>query len=153
MNFDLILSLVSSLDHVDLWTDDHDVSAILDYGDCAHGPYIFEIAIAMTYLAISKTSDLHPETTSGYALAGYLSQVSLTDKEVNLIQLCMCARIAQSLVIGAYSYNADPGLDYALDSVVKGWPVLRHLRAALPNHVLAVWSAIASECKETLNHA
>jgi len=39
-------------------------------------------------------------------------------------QVCVSARLCQSLVLGAYSYLQDPGNDYLLSTAAKGWNVL-----------------------------
>ncbi|XP_046558172.1 hydroxylysine kinase-like [Haliotis rubra] len=92
--------LVTEAADDDRWRDDHDVSAILDYAHNGYLPYIFEVAIAMAYMAI-LSDNVPPQTASGYVLAGYLTKNDLSDREIDLLKICVCARISQSLVIGS----------------------------------------------------
>ncbi|XP_046558185.1 hydroxylysine kinase-like [Haliotis rubra] len=141
--------LVTKAARDDRWKDEHDVSAILDYGDSSYQPYIFEAAIAMTYMSI-LSDNIPPQTASGYVLAGYLTKNDLSDREIDLLKICVCARISQSLVIGAYSFHIDPSNDYTLNTAKKGWPRLRQLWKMDTEQMVREWRNIASLCRETL---
>ncbi|XP_067656805.1 hydroxylysine kinase-like isoform X2 [Haliotis asinina] len=141
--------LVTKAAHDDTWNDDHNVSAILDYGDSAYQPYVFEVATAMTYMSI-LSDNISPQTASGYVLAGYLTQNDLSDREIDLLKVCVCARIAQSLVIGAYSFHVDPSNDYTLTTAKKGWPRLRQLWKMDTEELVREWRDIGSLCREKL---
>ncbi|XP_067656375.1 hydroxylysine kinase-like [Haliotis asinina] len=141
--------LVTQATDDDRWKDVHDVSAILDYGDSAYQPYIFEVAIAMTYMSVLSDS-IPPQTASGYVLAGYLTQNDLSDREIDVLKICVCARIAQSLVIGVYTYHVDPSNDYTLTTAKEGWPRLRQLWKMDTEELVSEWRNIASSCKEKL---
>ncbi|XP_067657440.1 hydroxylysine kinase-like [Haliotis asinina] len=141
--------LVTQATDNDRWKDKHDVSAILDYGECSYQPYIFEVAIAMTYMSI-LSDNVPPQTASGYVLAGYLTRHELPEKEIDVLKICVCARIAQSLVIGAYSFHVDPSNDYTLTTAKKGWPRLRQLWKMESEKLVREWRNIASSCWETV---
>ncbi|XP_046365177.2 hydroxylysine kinase-like [Haliotis rufescens] len=141
--------LVTEAADDDRWRDEHDVSAILDYGDSAYQPYIFEVAIAMAYMSI-LSDNIPPQTASGFVLAGYLTQNDLSDREIKLLKLCVCARITQSLVIGAYSFHVDSSNDYTLTTAKKGWPRLRQLWEMDTEQLVREWRSIARTCEETL---
>ncbi|XP_046365176.2 hydroxylysine kinase-like [Haliotis rufescens] len=140
--------LVTEAADDDRWRDEHDVSAILDYSDSAYQPYIFEVAIGMTYMSI-LSDNISPQTASGYVLAGYLTQNDLSDREIKLLKLCVCARITQSLVIGAFSFHVDPSNDYTLNTARIGWPRLRQLWKIDTEQLVRDWRNIARSCEET----
>ncbi|XP_048249804.1 hydroxylysine kinase-like [Haliotis rufescens] len=141
--------LVTEAADDDRWGDEHDVSAILDYGDSAYLPYIFEVAIAMAYMSI-LSDNIPPQTASGYVLAGYLTQNDLSDREIELLKLCVCARITQSLVIGAYSFHVDPSNIYTLNTAKIGWPRLRQLWEMDSEQLVRDWRNIAGTCEKPL---
>lgn len=45
----------------------------------------------------------------------------------SLRQVCVCARLCQSLVMGLQAHAMDPQNTYVLDSQEKGWPLLQEL--------------------------
>ncbi|XP_071091092.1 hydroxylysine kinase-like [Haliotis cracherodii] len=141
--------LVTEAADDDRWRDEHDVSAILDYAHNGYLPYIFEVAIAMAYMSI-LSDNIPPQTASGYVLAGYLTQNNLSDSEIDVLKICVCARITQSLVIGAYSFNVDPSNVYTLNTAKIGWPRLRQLWKMDTEQLVRDWRNIARSCKVTL---
>ena len=58
------------------------------------------------------------------------------------------ARFAQSLVMGAYSYEQDPGNEYLLATAKKGWDRLREFWTTPKEQVIARWKEIVQSYKE-----
>lgn len=44
-----------------------------------------------------------------------------------LLQVCVAARLCQSVVLGAYSHTMDPNNDYLLTTQSNGWKMLEKL--------------------------
>ncbi|RUS81981.1 hypothetical protein EGW08_010250 [Elysia chlorotica] len=105
---------------------EHHVCAIIDFGDATHGPYVFEVAIAMAY-AMLNTHGVPPMDAARAVLAGYLQHVTLSHAELGNIRLCVCARFAQSLIMGRIAFSREPENEYILRHAGRIWPVLKHL--------------------------
>ncbi|GAB0094491.1 hydroxylysine kinase [Sergentomyia squamirostris] len=99
------------------------VSGILDFGDSCYSLYIFELAIAMTYMML-QTGQLE---TGGYFLAGYEAIRLVPQLEFNVLRICIAARLCQSLVLGIYTHTVDPDNEYILSSQKNGWELLQLL--------------------------
>lgn len=63
------------------WT----IKGILDFGDSQYSCYLFELAIAITYMIIvTKNLD-----AAGYVIAGYSKTRSIPDIEFSLLKVCI----------------------------------------------------------------
>ena len=107
---------------------DVDIVGIIDFGDSHHGPYVFELAIAVTYCML-QSRVVDPLDVCGHLVAGYLSgrQRALSDAERAALWPSVAARFAQSLTIGAYTYSLDPSNAYVLATAKRGWTLLRQM--------------------------
>ncbi|XP_067123952.1 hydroxylysine kinase isoform X2 [Centruroides vittatus] len=120
---------------------EYEVYGILDFGDLHIAPKVFDVAIMLTYTILEcKTMSL--EEASGHALAGYISDISLTEKEYRILKICMLARLSQSLTLGAYTFRLDPSNLYALSSARMGWNVLSKLWETSDCELNEVWTRI-----------
>ncbi|BFZ01826.1 hypothetical protein BsWGS_04865 [Bradybaena similaris] len=102
------------------------VSGIIDFGDTTLSLYIFEVAIAIVYIMLNKHGIPAMEAAS-FLLSGYLQHIHLTGLEISHLKMCVCARLAQSLVLGYYAATKDPENLYTLTHATRAWPVLKHL--------------------------
>lgn len=121
--------------------DDYHVTAIIDFGDIQESCYVFEIAITIMYLMI-EVEEMPPSDAGGHVLAGYLKHRSLSEAEWGVLRECVAARFAQSLVMGAYSYEQDPGNEYLLTTARRGWDVLATFWSAPKEEILERWRKI-----------
>lgn len=77
------------------------IKAILDFGDSHYSCYLYELAIAVTYMMVLKKD----VAVGGYVIAGYLSvkQISLMEldllkvRKVNIV-LCVVAELVEVLI-------------------------------------------------------
>lgn len=70
-------------------TKEHYVSGILDFGDTSISNYVFEVAIAMTYMMLTS-GDLR---VGGLVLAGYESVRLISQEEKNVLKVSLCLSI------------------------------------------------------------
>ncbi|KAI8423436.1 hypothetical protein MSG28_012569 [Choristoneura fumiferana] len=99
------------LEGVMLSSTDYRITGIIDFGDIQESYYVFELAIAMTYMMLMSGDP----ATGGLVLAGYTTLVS--------------ARLVQSLVLGAYTLAHDPSNSYVSSTEkANGWELLRKIR-------------------------
>lgn len=66
------------------------------------------------------------------------------------LQICICARLCTSLVMGAYSYSLEPENSYLLVTAAYGWELLEDLRREPEEEVLMKWKSMAEEFKQTV---
>ncbi|KAL8558001.1 hypothetical protein ACOMHN_063742 [Nucella lapillus] len=121
------------------------VCGILDFGDATKSFVLIEIAIAMAYMILMCPDDPHldPDGMAGHALAGYLSEFPLSQQELDLLPLTICARFSQTVTFGFYRRILDPGNDYCLVHARKVWSHLRRLWLRPVHETLALWRAVA----------
>uniref|UniRef100_A0A6P7GL55 Hydroxylysine kinase n=1 Tax=Diabrotica virgifera virgifera TaxID=50390 RepID=A0A6P7GL55_DIAVI len=101
----------------------YEIKAIIDYGDCHFGCYLYEISITMVYMMLLAKSI----EAGGAVLAGYTSIMPLSNEEYRLLKVCAAARLCQSLVMGAYAYQQDPSNTYVIVTAAYGWQLLQDL--------------------------
>ncbi|XP_069688516.1 hydroxylysine kinase isoform X2 [Periplaneta americana] len=123
-----------------------DVVALLDFGDTQRSCYVFELAINICYMMLLAADD-NPIDAGGHVIAGYNTVRSVPDEEFQILKTCVCGRLCQSLVMGAYSYMQDPGNEYILSSSHKGWKVLEQLWNTPQNIVIDRWKRIITSYK------
>lgn len=65
-------------------------------------------------------------------------------------QICVSARLCQSLVMGAYSYLQDPGNEYLLTTSQKGWDVLQLIWNTPKTDLMSKWKETVTPYQEPL---
>src|SRR5699024_11166193 len=78
-----------------------------------------------------------------FVLQGFLRHVPLSPDELRLLLICASARLAQSLTLGAWTYQQQPGNEYLLTTQARGWTVMRRLAEQRTNSaaLLERWMA------------
>ncbi|XP_050395486.1 hydroxylysine kinase [Patella vulgata] len=118
--------------------EDYKLEAIIDFGDFSFSLYIFEAAIMMSYLVL-LTKDFDIVNVPGKILSGYLKYITLSDAELCFLKLCMCARLAQSIVRGALSNENDVGNTYTQNTSITAWKALKKLWPVSNEGILKQW--------------
>ncbi|KRT82104.1 phosphotransferase, partial [Oryctes borbonicus] len=75
--------------------DEWRMKSILDFGDSQHSCYLFELAITMAYVMILRRC----MNAGGHVLGGFQKVRKVPEEELNLLKICIEARICQSLVM------------------------------------------------------
>lgn len=101
----------------------YSVTGVLDLGDCHCAPRLFDVALTAAYMAITS-GDV--QDIAG-VLVGYSRERPLTHVALDLLRVCICARLCQSLVMGLRAHALEPQNTYVLDTQKNGWPVLQAL--------------------------
>ncbi|XP_069140871.1 hydroxylysine kinase-like isoform X2 [Argopecten irradians] len=124
---------------------EYDVIGVLDFGDSVYSCYVFEIAIIMCYV-ILESDVIDPIDAGGHTLAGFLQEFLLGREDLKVLKQCVCARFAQSLVMGDYSAENDPeNAEYVLSTAQKGWTTLKTLWQMSKQELYGRWSRICQE--------
>ncbi|XP_013404836.2 hydroxylysine kinase [Lingula anatina] len=119
----------------------YNVCGVIDVGDSHYGCYAFEVAIGMAYMMIeSKVID--PLLAGGHFLAGYLQVRQLTSKEMDVLWICVAARLAQSLTYGWDGYLKDKRNTYLLVTQESGWRIMDKLWATSKADLNTKWKAV-----------
>ncbi|XP_055524200.1 hydroxylysine kinase [Wyeomyia smithii] len=120
---------------------DYDIAGIVDFGDICYSYYVFELAIAMTYMML-ESNDLD---IGGLVIAGYSMLRLIPPHEKAVLKVAIAARLCQSLVMGLYTSTVDDQNKYILSSQVRGWGVLEALWAEKDKDILARWEKVAEQ--------
>jgi 4-aminobutyrate aminotransferase-like enzyme/aminoglycoside phosphotransferase (APT) family kinase protein len=113
-----------SLDNV-LYGDDLRVSGIVDFGDMAHAPLVYDLAVAIADVLHGRDDAIE---AAGAMIGGYVSVTPLEDEEVALLADLVAARLATVVTVtawrrglypdnAAYAASAEPGARAFLDAI------------------------------------
>ena len=113
---------------------------IIDFGDCMHGPYIFDLGTAVGYELLGKEDPLKEVLP---VLEGFMEEFPLPKEEMSLVFYIALARLAQSYINGQMSIAEDPdNEEYMSVHSVPAKKVLCDL-AFLPKDVVdKTWSSV-----------
>ena len=103
---------------------DHQVAALIDFGDVVHTATICDLAIACAYAMTGKND---PLGAAGHVIAGYGSVRPLEEVEQRLLFPLILARLAMSVVISAARKERAPGEAYYTVHEQRAWNVLEQL--------------------------
>ena len=99
------------------------VRGFIDFGDIAHSPLIYEVAIAMTYLMMAHPDN--PLMMAGAFLKGYHNLLPLLPEEIELLHLLIPSRLCVSLCHSAEKKAHGEATEYVLISEQPAWQLLR----------------------------
>lgn len=115
------------------------IVGIIDFGDVNKAPRIFELAMLCCYMTLNTTL-IEPTVIPKYVINGYQSVRTISSLEMKVLPICVMARLAQSLVLGVYSYLKDPHNDYVLSSSINGWNVLEKMSQIGSRNLEKLWT-------------
>lgn len=102
----------------------YSLCGIIDFGDSSYSPYICEVAIAIAYVMLNK-HEIAVIDAAHHLLKGYMEHMTLAVWELKYLRLFICARFAQSLILGNIAHSNEPENEYILMHVERTWPVLK----------------------------
>lgn len=114
------------------------VIAVIDFSDSHKTCRVFELAIVLCYM-ILRAADVG---MGKHVIEGYETLRKLTDLEKQILKISVCARICQSLVLGAYSHLHDSDNSYVLSTQKTGWTLLKRLWPMCQNDVMQAWGLV-----------
>ncbi|XP_017776479.1 PREDICTED: hydroxylysine kinase [Nicrophorus vespilloides] len=121
------------------------ISGILDFGDSHKSCYLYELAVAMTYMMIVG----HDVTIGGHVLAGYQSIRNVSQEEISLLKVCVMGRLCQSLILGAYTSLQHPeNSDYLLVTAAPGWELFEKMYDIEEEKILKIWLDICDDYRK-----
>ncbi len=105
---------------------DRRLCGLIDFGDAAMAPTVFELAIAMAYFMMGQQ---RPLLAAQEMVAAYHATLILEEREVALIYDLVRVRLCMSLCHAARARQAAPGNDYLLRSEAGARTLLSELGA------------------------
>ncbi|KAL9927306.1 hydroxylysine kinase isoform 1-T4 [Glossina fuscipes fuscipes] len=117
------------------------VVGVIDFGDTNKSPMIFEVAIGLTYLLL-QAKNLE---SGGIFLAGFETIQPLIANEKHYLKYCVAARLAQSLVMGAYTHSIDTTNEYVLVTQEQGWKLIEELWCERFKEIDDIWENSANK--------
>jgi len=113
----------SDLNDNNIIVENEKVKGIIDFGDIAYSPLIYEVAIAITYIMLANEND--PFEKAKAFIKGYNSVIGLSKQEVELLYLLIPARLAVSVCNSAKKKAEGKADKYVLISEQPAWKLLR----------------------------
>lgn len=114
------------------------ITGLLDWGDASWCWLAAEPAAAAVYMMLLEAHIREPLRAAGAVLAGYETELPLEDAERAALRTLCCARLVQSLSLGAYAAAREPSnAEYLLGTQRNGWRLLRLLWALADEQFLA----------------
>uniref|UniRef100_A0A2M4CLV5 Hydroxylysine kinase n=1 Tax=Anopheles darlingi TaxID=43151 RepID=A0A2M4CLV5_ANODA len=120
---------------------EYEITGIIDFGDVCYSRYVFELAIAMTYMML-ESNDLD---TGGLVMAGYSMIRIIPPHEKDVLRVAIAARFCQSLVLGLYTATVDSSNQYILSTQARGWNMLEALWKESDKDIQERWATVAEE--------
>ena len=127
-----ILFTVSENDHCEL-------TGLIDFGDCVHSCYLFELAIMLAYGMVEKEN---PVEFVGPMFQGYHSVFPLSQEELGCLYYAVLARLCQSAVNGEYRYTLEPWNSYLLTTPPEAWKLMKMLLSLGKKCVDEMWGVV-----------
>ncbi|XP_015112719.1 hydroxylysine kinase [Diachasma alloeum] len=115
--------------------DHQKIAGVIDFGDTQYSCLIFELIIALCYMII-QVKDIG---RGRHVVEGFLRVKKISELERKILKTGVCARLCQSLVMGAYSHLNNPQNDYVVVTAANGWKILRELWPMDDEEVLKIW--------------
>jgi 4-aminobutyrate aminotransferase-like enzyme/Ser/Thr protein kinase RdoA (MazF antagonist) len=101
------------------------VVGLIDFGDMLHSTTICELAIASAYVMLGKND---PLGSAAHVVAGYESELPLTDTERRVLYPLMLTRLVMSVIISAARKARAPDNAYYTVHEAPAWAALEALR-------------------------
>tara|TARA_B100000003_G_scaffold208793_1_gene230425 strand:- start:1899 stop:2900 length:1002 start_codon:yes stop_codon:yes gene_type:complete len=113
-----------SNDHNILINKSDNNMGIIDFGDMVLSYQVAEIAVCMTYIALTKDNPFIP---MAQVLKGYHSSFPLSDLEIKCIIYLICIRLSISVTMSSWRNTLFPQNEYLLTSQKPAWTLLEKL--------------------------
>ena len=130
---------------VDKYNGSYQIAGIIDFGDCVHTCYVFELAITIAY---AMTENATPLQLSCPMLSGYLQAFPMTEEELDCLYYCVLARLVQTAVLGEYQFREEPWNAYLLTTPAKAWRVMEEILATPKDKVDKMWTIAGQRTME-----
>ena len=104
--------------------DNEGIVGLIDFGDMVYSYTVGELSVALAYVVLEKAD---PLACAGKMIAGYLSETSLNENELELLWPLTLMRLCMSVCMAAFQQQQKPDneyLDISQQSIRKSLPQL-----------------------------
>lgn len=108
----------------------NEVVGLIDFGDIAYSPLVYEVAIALTYIMMANPED--PFTKAQAFLKGYHQELPFLEEEIELLHLLIASRLCVSVCNSAQKKSQGEDTAYVLISEKPAWNLLHKWIAINP---------------------
>ena len=115
------------------------VVGLIDFGDMIYSYSVGELAVAIAYIVLDKPD---PLSWAGEVVAGYVSERSLSEKEIEVLWSFSLLRLCMSICLAAHQLTQKPDNEYLDISQ-------RSIRDSLPR-LLAIDPGVAADLFRSL---
>eukprot|EP00939_MAST-03C_sp_MAST-3C-sp1_P002514 g2514.t1 len=98
------------------------VTGIFDFGDMVYTPLVHNVAIACAYASMGCSA---PLDAARNVVVGYHRHMPLRRDELEILLVCVRARLAHSVCKSAYSRSLEPDNAYVGVSEANAWELLK----------------------------
>lgn len=123
------------------------ICGLIDFQDSANSFPIYDLAMTVCYMLMTKNCDVPVLDVPGHILAGYTSVLDLNPAEKAVFKTLVAGRMVQSLALGAYTFYLDPNNQYVLTTAQCGWKALETLWEANDVQAQQRWDEIIKSYK------
>jgi hypothetical protein len=101
-------------------------TGLIDFGDMAHAPLVYELAVALAYALLDEPDVV---TAAEEVVGGYTAEFPLTADELAVVVDLAATRLAMSVAISSHRGREHPDNEYLLVSQAPALRLLRKLAA------------------------
>ena len=116
--------------------DKCELSGLIDFSDCVHSCYLFELAIMLAYGMCEKDN---PVQFVGPMFRGYCDVFPLSEEELDCLYYAVLARLCQTAVNGEYRFTLEPWNTYLLTTPSDAWKLMKLLLSLGKKRVEDIW--------------
>ena len=117
----------------------YEMAGVLDFAECFHSCYVFEVAIILAMAMITLGVE-NPLQISCPTLSGYLRTFPMSEEELDCLYYCVLARLCESAVIGEYKFKQDPSNAYLMTTPAKAWRMIKKILMTSKDDVDKIWT-------------
>ena len=136
-------------------SDEYELAGIIDFGDCVHSCYIFELGILLAYTMLENIEPVSGGSPIEFVvplLRGFVQAFSFSQEEISSLYYVAMARCCQSAVLGTLSFKKEPWNTYLLTTPRKSWKLLQLMLDTSKEEVEQKWTEAAMTQKCSSHH-
>ena len=120
------------------------IVGLIDFGDCVHSYYLFELAILVAHTMMSLSHNNRMELVAP-VIKGYIDEFPLTQEELQCLYYAVLAILCTTGVKGEHVYATEPENMHMQHYIPHAWKLLSQLLPMSKDSVEASWNITTVE--------
>ena len=116
--------------------EEYEIVGLIDFGDCVHSCYLFELATLLSYIMMNREN---PVAFVAPVIQGYLDAFPLSHKELLCLFYAVLALLCTSAVKGEYNASLDPENEHIQRDISHAWHLVSLLLSMSKTDVDILW--------------